>query len=458
MRDILILSFYCGYLVLGLRAPFVFGLGYIWTDIFLPQYVAYSIMRMFPIALIMGAATLGSYLLFDRRDPPRPTLLHALMFVMVGWVTLTTTWAVVPDMAWFKWDWAVKTLLFAAFLPFLFRSRIQLEALILTFLFSVSAHLLATGLKTAVAGGGYGRKLGLIPDLLGVGETSFLSMLAAVAIPLILFLKKHSLIIPKFRHTALGYNSIAVVSVLASLGTFARTGLVAMTVLGGLLWAQSKQKLLVGLGLLVSGTLVFLVMSQAWIDRMSTITDPSGESSAGQRLEMWKWTMDYVSAHPLGGGFNLYLISSFVLRLPDGTETSVAGRAFHSMYFEVLGEHGYVGFAIFALMLATMFVSMVRLRRKTRGIPELEWLHDLMKALLMGTFIYLCGGAFIGIAFQPPLYYFMAIIISATQYYARATQHLPARAWQPPAQRRGAPVPPRPLANARRPSKLARET
>jgi probable O-glycosylation ligase (exosortase A-associated) len=457
MRDILILFFYSGYMVLGLRAPFVFGLGYVWTDIFLPQYVAYSIMRSFPLALVMGAATLGSYVLFDRRDPPRLTLLHALMVVMIVWVTFTTTWAEVTDLAWFKWDWAVKTMVFTAFMPFLFRSRVQLEALILTFLFSMSGHLLATGLKTAIAGGGYGRRLGLVPDLVGVGETSFLSMLAAVSIPLIMFLKKHSLIIPKFRHTALGYNVIAVIAVLASLGTFARTGLVALGVLGALLWAQSKQKLLSGLGLMVAGTLVFLLMSQAWLDRMSTITNPGGESSAGQRVEMWKWTLNYVAAHPLGGGFNMYPISSFVLRLPDGTEMAVAGRAFHSMYFEVLGEHGYPGLVIFIAILLTMFVTMFRLRRKTRGIPELEWMHDRMKALLMGTFIYLCGGAFIGIAFQPPLYYFMAIIIAATQYYARAMERPPARAWEPP-QRRTAPVPARPLANARRSSKLARET
>ena len=457
MRDILLFLTYRTYMVLGLSAPFVFGLGYVWTDILLPQHVAYSIMRSFPIAMIMGAATVAMYLIVDRRSPPRPTLGWVLLLLFAAWVTLTTTWAVAPDEAWGKWNWAVKTVLFAAFLPFLFRSRVQLEALILTFLFSLSGHLIATGLKAVVTGGGYGKKIGLIPDMLGIGETSFLSMVSAVAIPLILFLKRHSLIIPRFRHTALGYNAIAAVAVLTALGTFARTGLIALGVLACLLWIQSKRKVLVGLGLLMTGGIAALVMSQAWFDRMSTITNPNGESSAGQRLDIWKWTWSYVADHPLGGGFNAYVISSFVRHEADGTEYTVTGRAFHSLYFEILGEHGYVGFGLFALMILTMFGTMFRVRRKTRGIAELEWLHDLMKALMMATLIYLCGAAFIGVGFQPPIYYFMAIVISAGQYYVRATKRPSSRSSRPPARTRASPLPrPRPpLANARGPAEFA---
>ena len=456
MRDILLFLTYCAYMVLGLSAPFVFGLGYVWTDILLPQHVAYSIMRSFPIAMVMGGATIAMYLIVDRRSPPRPTFGWVLLVLFAIWVTLTTTWAVAPDEAWGKWNWAVKTVLFAAFLPFLFRSRVQLEALILTFLFALSGHLIATGLKAMVTGGGYGKKIGLVPDLLGIGETSFLSMLSAVAIPLILFLKRHSLIIPKGRHTALAYNMIAAVAVLTSLGTFARTGLIALGVLGSLLWFQSKRKVLVGFGLLMSGAIGALVMSQTWLDRMSTISNPNADSSAGQRLDIWKWTWSYVAAHPLGGGFNAYVISSFVRREADGSWYTVNGRAFHSLYFEILGEHGYVGFGIFALIILSMFVTMVRIRRKTRGIVELEWLHDLMKALMMAFLIYLASAFFIGIGFQPPLYYLIAIVISGGQYYVRATQRSPTRSWQPHARRY--PLARRVMANAPSPAGFTRKT
>ena len=72
MRDLLLFSTYCAYMVLGLSAPFVFALGYVWTDILLPQHIAYSILRSFPIAMIMGSSAIGTYLLLDRRSPHRP--------------------------------------------------------------------------------------------------------------------------------------------------------------------------------------------------------------------------------------------------------------------------------------------------------------------------------------------------------------------------------------------------
>ena len=325
-----------------------------------------------------------------------------------------------------------------------------------TFLFALSGHLIATGLKAMVTGGGYGKKIGLVPDLLGIGETSFLSMLSAVAIPLILFLKRHSLISRRAALRRWPHNMIAAVAVLTSLGTFARTGLIALGVLGSLLWFQSKRKVLVGFGLLMSGAIGALVMSQTWLDRMSTISNPNADSSAGQRLDIWKWTWSYVAAIPSAAGSTLTSsVRSCAARLTAASHT-VNGRAFHSLYFEILGEHGYVGFGIFALIILSMFVTMVRIRRKTRGIVGLEWLHDLMKALMMAFLIYLASAFFIGIGFQPPLYYLIAIVISGGQYYVRATQRSPTRSWQPPARRY--PLARRVMANAPSPAGFTRKT
>jgi putative inorganic carbon (hco3(-)) transporter len=191
VRSLLILGVYGSHFALGLSAPFVLGLGYVWIDLYSPQNVAYSVVKAIPVSMVMGAATFTMYWLTDRRYPPRPTLLTVLLILFAGWVTLTTTWAVAPDLAWFKWNIAVKTLLFAVFMPFLFRSRIQLEALILTILFALSGNMISFGLKTVLTGGGYGRQLGLTHDLGGIAESSGVAMLGAAIIPLILFLKRH---------------------------------------------------------------------------------------------------------------------------------------------------------------------------------------------------------------------------------------------------------------------------
>ena len=58
-------------------------------------------------------------------------LLQPCDAILLGaWVTLSITWAEVPDEAWNKWDWAFKTILFCVFLTLVLRSRVQLEAFV----------------------------------------------------------------------------------------------------------------------------------------------------------------------------------------------------------------------------------------------------------------------------------------------------------------------------------------
>ena len=85
------------------------------------------------------------------------------------------------------------------------------------------------------------------------------------------------------------------------------------------------------------------------------------------------------------------------------TTEKQAGRAFHSAYFEVLGEQGIPGFFLWAMFHLSGLVSMEVLRRryiKTTD-PEEAWIAPLATALQHGQLIYLLGASFIGVAFQP---------------------------------------------------------
>ena len=104
----------------------------------------------------------------------------------------------------------------------------------------------------------------------------------------------------------------------------------------------------------------------------------------------------------------------------NGQETVEEARAFHSIYFEVLGEHGWIGLAIFLAVFAVFFLDMRRIRRQVRGRPDLEWLGDLASALSHCMLIFMAGGAFIGVAFQPLQYYLFALAVSASAALHRA--------------------------------------
>ena len=197
MQALFILMVWGSLLALGGVAPFAVSLAYIWVDIFQPQPVSPTIAMMMPISMITALVAILAYLFADRRNPPRLGLLTLLLVAWAGWMTLTTSWALFPDHAWKKWDWAFKTVAFTALLPFVFSSRIRIEAALLVFVCAIMALVLPFAVKTPLSGGGYGQQLGLVPVNGGWGgEGSALSTYAFAALPLVTFLQHHSLIAP----------------------------------------------------------------------------------------------------------------------------------------------------------------------------------------------------------------------------------------------------------------------
>jgi probable O-glycosylation ligase (exosortase A-associated) len=411
LRSLYLVGIYVSFFILGRNAPFALALGYVWVDTFNPQSMAYLVLPQIPVSLIMAVATISAYLVFERQKP-RITLTSVLLLVFAVWVTMTTAlWAEVPDSAWEKWNFAFKMLCFAAFLPSVFRTRIQIEALLQIYLLSISVHFIPVGLKTMVSGGGYGRALGIVSGNSLLAEGATLAGVSLMLIPIILYLRRNTLIMPKHWAVKLGYNGLVSLALAAAIGTYERTALVGMAIVGGGVWLRARRKILYG----ALGVLTILAVasrtSAAWDARISTIRHYQTETSALGRILVWEWTIGYANEHPLGGGFNSYKVDSvtFPPETPDGDPVVVKGIAFHSIYFEVLGEQGYVGLAIFFSIIGLSFWQLHRVARLTKNMQEMAWAKELAYALQISLLTLLACGAFIGIAFQPMLYYLFAL-------------------------------------------------
>ncbi|HEY0185206.1 MAG TPA: putative O-glycosylation ligase, exosortase A system-associated [Rhodopila sp.] len=420
LRSIWLLFVYVSFLGLSVPAPFVATLGYVWVDTFQPQLVAFVVLNELPVAMIMGIVAVGSYVLLDRRSPPPISIEAALLVSMVIWVSLTLIWAQAPDEAWIKWDVVSKTLAFAAFVPFVIRSRVQIEAFAQTYVLSLAANFVPFGLKVLISGGGYGRNLGLQAGNTGLSEGGLLSTSCLMAVPLAIFLASHTRLVPKSKLVSLGYWTIAGLAVVTAVGTYERSALVGLVILAAYMWIRSRHKVAFGAVVAAAACVMLYSASTAWNSRISTIGDPDMESSAYVRILVWKWTLGFVAEHPFGGGFQSYLINHVDV---PGSATQAAhiefGRAFHSIYFEVLGEHGYPGLAIFLALAGLMFFRLRRVSRQARAYPELQWVADLSDALQSGMAVFLTAGAFVGIAFQPMFWYFIALSISLSAYMSR---------------------------------------
>ena len=367
--------------------------------------------------MITGSLSLVTYLAFDRQSPPHVRAITVLQLTLAIWVTLTTTWAAFPDEAWGKWDWAFKTIVFSAFIPFVIRSRVQIEAFLQVYMFSLAANLIPFGAKMLLSGGGgYGQNLGLSEGNSGLAEGSTLAAVSVMTIPIYLFLRQHSILVPKtfwFRSIYLG---LAMLSFFTALGTFERTGLVGLLTLGVAVFLKSWRKMLVlfvGLVVIVVG---IYVTSEAWTSRISTIGDYKNENSAMARILVWRWTLNFVMDNPGGGGFGAYRLDHIEFENGDPR----FGVAFHSIYFEVLGEHGWVGLALFVSLAVLSLVALQKASARVKRYPELMWCRDLVATIQVSLVVMLACGAFVGIAFQPMIHYLFAASVCVSEYARRA--------------------------------------
>lgn len=441
MRDLFLIAFLCAAFALGLRRPFLLVLVYAYIDIVSPQRLAYYFLSAVPVSLVAFAAAFGGWLIADNKSDMRFSFRQALIAVLLAYCGYTTLHADFPTEAAQKWDWVWKALVFAIFLPLTLRTRLRIEALALVMILCASSIIVTGGIKTALSGGGYGSLKLLVDNNSGLYEGSIISTVAIGLIPLILYFTRHGTIFPPdWRVKAYGY-ALCGACLLIPVGTQARTGLICLGVVAFLMWLHAKRKMLwVGLaGVALMGAIPLL--PAGFIERMGTITKFQGDESASTRVQVWKWTIDYVKDNPVGGGFNNYLQNSFSYRTVKKTEDgNVArldymsvtdrGRAFHSSYFEMLGEQGYFGFLLWiAINFGTVFQSL-RLYRRYKGStdPELGWVSPFALAMMQGHISYLVGSLFVGIAYQPFVFMLIALQIGATTYARRKEK---ARAVEP---------------------------
>jgi O-antigen ligase len=186
------------------------------------------------------------------------------------------------------------------------------------------------------------------------------------------------------------------------------------------MWVRTKHKISFSIVAGLVGALVFYTTNSAWTERISTIGTYQSDNSAVVRLLVWKWTFNYSLTHPFGGGFMSYLVDRVEIAATSAEPGFVQlARAFHSIYFELLGEQGYPGLIMFLAAAGVTFFRLGRSAKRARAHPELRWVVGLSDALRSGLAVFLTSGAFVGIAFQPMFWYFISLGISLNAYMWR---------------------------------------
>lgn len=441
MRDIFIVLMLLFLFVAAFKRPFLMTLAYMYVDLVQPQKVSYYLVNSVPVSLIFGAAAVLFFLLFDDKRRLHFGRLQALMLLFLAWITFTTFNAQIPEAAWPKWDWAWKSIIFGAFMPLVLQTRQRIEGALLVMVLCVGTLTITGGIKTLTGGGGYGTMRLLVDSNTGLYEGSTISAISIALIPLIVYLYRFNSIVPKSWITLAFTAGLIFASLLIPIGTEARTGLVCIAVLGALLFLRVRYKIVYAIAAAAVVLVALPLLPSSFTERMATITAYEEDNSASTRVAVWGWTLDFVAEHPFGGGFNVYKLNKIEVTMRSRTgdannsaeETRVVedeARAFHSSYFEVLGEHGYPGLAIYLALLGTMMWQLRRLYKRFRASSDHHWIADLARSLGHTMIIYMVGSLFVGIAFQSTLYFLLAFGASLVNVGARLGAP-ETTAWQP---------------------------
>jgi len=392
-------------LVKGIRASHYCMLAYLWLSFLVPQWFAQALFYRMPfaaVALFFGALF---YIMIDWRPLPKVTPVFIVSIVLVFWITFTTVRAFVPELAWVKWGYAYKSILLVPIMPFFLRTRVQIESGLIAIFGGLLPHIISAGLKTLFGNVRYGS----FPTLLRVnqwlGETSTLAVAAVMSLAFAYYLTRKSLASEHLPLRGLSFFGYTGAALLTMIGSYARTGPIALAALLFLGVRSIRLKIGFILALLVLGPIVYLLLPQSYTARMASTASYEQDTSATGRMVVWQWTLDFVKQHPLGGGFDVYVINGLY---------GEGGRAFHSIYFETLGEQGYPGLAMFLIIFVGSLIGLFRLSRREYP-PEGAWIQSFAGMLFASLIAFLAGGAFIGVAYQPLGYVIVGLYVCLLQ-------------------------------------------
>jgi probable O-glycosylation ligase (exosortase A-associated) len=237
-----------------------------------------------------------------------------------------------------------------------------------------------------------------------IGDNNQLALAILMILPLANYLRLQSanLFLPRAMFVAMILCFFSVV------GSYSRGGFVALAVMAIISILRAKKKWLYPM---VAGIVVlyaYQFMPQSYFSRIDTIQNASTDSSFQGRLDAWHVAYGYAKDHfPFGAGFSgLEQQPQIFNKYEPGKDTHAA----HSIFFQVLGDNGFVGLAIYLLILAVCFWNSVVIRHKAKNTPELSWMYDLSGMLQLTLVAFCVGGSALSMAYYDVLFIAAALL------------------------------------------------
>ena len=399
MRDLVLSILISAALLAGLfsAAGSIYVLTWIWFQ--RPYDFAWGFWSSAPVFQVAFLIALLSNIArgqFVLRFPPI-LVTYLLLFL---WVTLSTLnayntsraeayfWAFVPPLV------AGSVLVFATI-----HSLSMLKWVIWIAAGGIALNAAKVGVVMTASGGGH------ITDQISgfVGDNNVFGLVLCMVFAVLLGLRKT---LPSRRSVKVAFYIGLVFVIMCIIYTKSRGAFLSLFLIGFVAAMLSGRPVRSLLGLFLIMVAGWLAIPQVYFDRLTTLQEIGADESAMGRVENWRLAWEAAVERPLLGVGPENHVPYNLAKNP-----LVHVRVAHSIYFQVLGEQGFVGlliYLVFVGMALTGLWSSWRSAIKAAAIhDDLRWARDLAFWMLCGYVGYLFGSGLVDTLYIEFPWYFV---------------------------------------------------
>jgi probable O-glycosylation ligase (exosortase A-associated) len=414
MRDLMLACVVFGALPFILKRPFWGILMLAWLGYMNPHRLAWGFMFSMPVVMIVAVVTLVGMLASKEAKRMIWSREIVVLVLFIAWMGITTSTAFYPALAIEQYEKVIKIQILTFMTLLMLTSERRIHLFIWTLALSLGFYGVKGGIFTIVNGGVY-RVQG--PPGTFIGGNNELAVALVMTIPLMRYLYLQE----KKRIVRYGLAAAMFLTAVAAFGTQSRGALVALILTGGIFWLKSRYKFATALFVMLAAGVALSVMPSEWFERMTTIKTYQEDQSAQGRLNQWGNAINIANDRITGGGFETWQWGVCQRYAPNPDDC----RDVHSIYFEVLGEHGYIGLAFFLGLLGMTWFKCGSIIRRAKQDPALTWARDLAAMIQVSMVAYMSGGAFLGLAYFDYIYHLMAVVVVASHLVGQAVGRTP---------------------------------
>ena len=402
MRDFILFGIIFSLLPLCFLRPWIGVLVFSWISYMNPHRFTWGAAYDFPFAKIVAIVTILG-LLFTRDRMPLPKTKEVALIILLGiYFTFTSFFAFYPEAAWIQWEKVIKIIIMTIATMLLINDREKLRYFVMVIALSIGFLGIKGAIFTLSTGGEH--------MVLGPRDSFFydnndMALALNMVLPMLFYLAKDE----NSKRLKTLFWFTFVMSLVSVIFTYSRGGFVTLAGICTILFLKSRYKFFAAIIVAIVLIAGMSYIPESWFGRMETIKTYEESRSATGRIYAWKTAWNVAKDRPLlGGGLEGLKDPTRFKYSPDPFATALD---VHSIYFEILGEHGFVAFILFAALILSTLLSAQKIKKVIRANPHHSWAENYLNMFQIGTIAYMIGGIFLGRAYFDLFYHIVAMVV-----------------------------------------------